>query len=85
MICKAKIMQSENHTRVFINGSEIGNISSLNLQISNDAVPTLTLEITPSELELEIDGVVIERQEAAEELVYMSMTRSEFLKNWLNK
>lgn len=65
MICKAKIVTEGYRTKLFLNDNEVTGLVSLDLSINLDETPTLTLEVRPMELELEIDGVVVERSDSA--------------------
>lgn len=66
MICKAKIVTEGYRTRLFLNDSEVTGLVGLDLSIHLDEAPTLTLEVRPMELELEVDGVVVEKQSSTQ-------------------
>lgn len=80
MFCKAKIVTEGYRTRLFLNDNEVTGLVSLDLSINLDEAPTLTLEVRPMELELEIDGVVVERKAEGEEKVFMSLSKSEVVR-----
>ena len=83
MFCQAKIVTEGYRTRLFLNDNEVTGLVSLDLSIGLDEAPTLTLEVRPMELELEIDGVVVERKAEGEEKVYVALSKSEVIQHMM--
>ena len=83
MFCKAKIVTEGYRTRLFLNDREVTGLVSLDLSIDLDEAPTLTVEVRPMELELEIDGVVVERKAESEEKVYVALSKSEVIQQMM--
>lgn len=83
MICKAKMVTEGYRTRLFLNDNEVTGLVSLDLSIGLGEAPTLTLEVKPMELELEIDGVVVERKAEGEEKVYVALSKSEVIQQMM--
>lgn len=60
MICKAKIVTEKYATRLYLNDNEVTGLVGIDLSIYPCEAPTLTLQVSPVDVEVEVDGVVVE-------------------------
>lgn len=81
MLCKAKIVSKPLETKIFLGETEIAGVRRFEVsQGVGEEIPKLTLEMLCSEVELEVDGIAVERAECQDEKVYFSMNKSDVLR-----